>query len=212
MSLVMNARIEQLDEICAIDREVLGDFSRSKQIRLAIQEKRCIIKQNEHGITGFLIFTNDFFEHSFISLVIVKNSERRRGVAASLIEAYVEIAITPKIFSSTNQSNTAMHQVFEKTGFIKSGIIENLDEGGSRNYLCKIKYIKYERSRRKISARPPNFFDYFFARITKKEGRRSSFSREGSFSTASKSGSGSNSFSIVKPCAINELMIVEIHR
>lgn len=138
MSLVMNARIEQLDEICAIDREVLGDFSRSKQIRLAIQEKRCIIKQNEHGIAGFLIFTNGFFEHSFISLVIVKNSERRRGVAASLIEAYVEIAITPKIFSSTNQSNTAMHQVFEKTGFIKSGIIENLDEGDPEIIYVKL--------------------------------------------------------------------------
>lgn len=138
MSLVMNARIEQLDEICAIDREVLGDFSRSKQIRLAIQEKRCIIKQNEHGIAGFLIFTNDFFEHSFISLVIVQNSERRRGVAASLIEAYVEIAITPKIFSSTNQSNTAMPQVFEKTGFIKSGIIENLDEGDPEIIYVKL--------------------------------------------------------------------------
>lgn len=55
MSLVMSARIEQLDEICAIDQEVLGDFSRSEQIRIAIQEKRCIIKQNEHGIAGFLI-------------------------------------------------------------------------------------------------------------------------------------------------------------
>lgn len=138
MSLVLYAEIEQLDEICAINREVLGDFSRSEQIRLAIQEKRCIIKQNEHGIEGFLIFTNDFFEHSFISLVIVKPSERRRGVAASLIEAYGEIAITPKIFSSTNQSNTAMHQVFEKTGFIKSGFIENLDEGDPEIIYVKL--------------------------------------------------------------------------
>lgn len=138
MSLVMNARIEQLDEICAIDQEIMGDFSRSELIRIAIQEKRCIIKQNEHGIAGFLIFKNDFFEHSFISLVIVKPSERRRGVAASLIEAYVEIAITPKIFSSTNQSNTTMHQVFEKTGFIKSGIIENLDEGDPEIIYVKL--------------------------------------------------------------------------
>jgi len=60
--------------------------------------------------------------------------------------------------------------------------------------------------------RPQGFNDYFFARMTKKEGRRNSFSREGSFSTASKSGRGSTIFSIVKPCAINELIIVEIHR
>lgn len=138
MTLVMNAGIELLDEICALDKEVLGDFSRSKQISIAIQEKRCIIQQNEQGIAGFLIFTNNFFEHSFIDLVIVKPSERRRGVAASLIETYVELAITPKIFSSTNQSNTAMHQVFDKTGFIKSGFIENLDEGDPEIIYVKL--------------------------------------------------------------------------
>ncbi|MEY9976392.1 GNAT family N-acetyltransferase [Lysinibacillus sp. RC79] len=136
---LLEARMEHFDEICAIDQEVIGDFSRSKHLRTAINEKRCIIQQTKKGIAGFLIFTNDFFENSFISLVIVKPSERRKGVATALLEFYVEMATTPKIFSSTNQSNTSMHKVFETAGFIKSGFIENLDEGDP-----EIIYVKFK--------------------------------------------------------------------
>ncbi|AFU15440.1 GCN5-related N-acetyltransferase [Bacillus thuringiensis MC28] len=35
---------------------------------------------------------------------------------------------TQKIFSSTNESNTNMQKVFKANGFMRSGIIENLDE------------------------------------------------------------------------------------
>ncbi|MFJ7183378.1 GNAT family N-acetyltransferase [Lysinibacillus xylanilyticus] len=138
MTQLLEARMEHLDEICGIDQQVIGDFSRREYLRTAINEKRCIIQQSEKGIAGFLIFTNDFFENSFISLVIVKPTDRRRGVASTLLDFYIEMATTPKIFSSTNQSNTSMHKVFEKAGFIKSGFIENLDEGDP-----EIIYVKF---------------------------------------------------------------------
>ncbi|MFJ7982747.1 GNAT family N-acetyltransferase [Lysinibacillus xylanilyticus] len=131
--------MEHVDEICGIDQEVIGDFSRREYLRTAINEKRCIIQQSEKGIAGFLIFMNDFFENSFISLVVVKPTERRRGVASELLDFYIEMATTPKIFSSTNQSNTSMHKVFETVGFIKSGFIENLDEGDP-----EIIYVKFK--------------------------------------------------------------------
>ncbi|KOS64431.1 GNAT family N-acetyltransferase [Lysinibacillus agricola] len=139
MTHLLEACMDHLDEICAIDQEVIGDFSRSEYIRTAINEKRCIIQKTEKGIAGFLIFTNDFFENSFISLVIVKRSERRKGVATALLVFYVEMVDTPKIFSSTNQSNTSMQKVFETTGFIKSGYIENLDEGDPEIIYVKLK-------------------------------------------------------------------------
>lgn len=139
MTHLQEARMEHLDEICAIDQEVIGDYSRSEYLRTAIKEKRCIIQQTEKGIVGYLIFTNDFFENCFISLVIVKPSERRMGIATALLAFYIEMAATPKIFSSTNQSNTSMHKVFETAGFIKSGFIENLDEGDP-----EIIYVKYK--------------------------------------------------------------------
>lgn len=139
MTQLLEASMEHIEEICAIDQEVVGDFSRSEYIRTAINQKRCIIQQTEKGIAGFLIYTNDFFQNSFISLVIVKPSNRRKGVATALLSFYVEMAASPKIFSSTNQSNTSMHMVFEAAGFIRSGFIENLDEGDP-----EIIYVKFK--------------------------------------------------------------------
>ncbi|MEK3726856.1 GNAT family N-acetyltransferase [Lysinibacillus sp. FSL W8-0953] len=129
MSHIKEARMEHLQVLCTIDQEVIGDASRTEEIHQAIEEKRCLLYQSTDNIAGFLLFTNDFFGYSFISLVIVKPSERRKGVASALMKAYMQMAKTSKVFSSTNQSNKRMQQLFHNLGFVKSGVIDNLDEG-----------------------------------------------------------------------------------
>lgn len=104
--------MEHLQVLCTIDQEVIGDASRTEEIQQAIEEKRCLLYQSTDNIAGFLLFTNDFFGYSFISLVIVKPSERRKGVASALMKAYMQMAKTSKVFSSTNQSNKRMQQLF----------------------------------------------------------------------------------------------------
>lgn len=128
MVQVMEARMEHVDTLCMIDKEVIGDNSRSETIKKAVEERRCIICKMPHSIAGFLIFTIDFFECSFISFVIVKPSERRKGLATLLLIDFVKRAPTAKIFSSTNRSNSQMQKVFETAGFKRSGYIENLDD------------------------------------------------------------------------------------
>jgi hypothetical protein len=39
------------------------------------------------------------------------------------------VAVTPKLFTSTNESNIPMQQLCERLGYARSGLIENLDEG-----------------------------------------------------------------------------------
>jgi ribosomal protein S18 acetylase RimI-like enzyme len=112
-----------------IDRKVIGNECRRKYIRKAIEEERCIIVKKDNSINGFLIFDTHFFDCCFISLIIVKPSERRKGYATSLIEYFINISPTKKIFSSTNQSNKRMQEVFIANGFIQSGFVDNLDEG-----------------------------------------------------------------------------------
>jgi len=129
LSHIKEARMEHLQVLCTIDQEVIGDASRTEEIQQAIEEKRCLLYQSTDNIAGFLLFTNDFFGYSFISLVIVKPSERRKGVASALMKAYMQMAKTSKVFSSTNQSNKRMQQLFHNLGFVKSGVIDNLDEG-----------------------------------------------------------------------------------
>lgn len=107
----------KLDEIVNIDIEVIGNDSRRQSIKKAIDEGRCIVVKDNNSIVGFLIYDTHFFECSFISLVIVKLPERRKRYATSLIEYFISIAPTKKIFSSTNQSNKKMQKVFKANGF-----------------------------------------------------------------------------------------------
>ncbi|WP_410861140.1 GNAT family N-acetyltransferase [Peribacillus sp. SIMBA_075] len=123
------AQLIDLDDIVKIDEEVIGNKSRCKYIRKAIEEERCIVSINKNLMVGFLIFDTHFFDCSFISLIIVKPTERRKGHATSLIEYFMNNSPTKKIFSSTNKSNERMQEVFIANGFIQSGFIENLDEG-----------------------------------------------------------------------------------
>lgn len=123
------SQLNELDEIVKIDIEVIGSDSRRKYIKKAIEEDRCITIKNEFTFVGFLIFDTHFFDCSFISLIIIKPNERRKGYATSLIEYFISISPTKKIFSSTNQSNKRMQEVFKSNGFKQSGFVENLDEG-----------------------------------------------------------------------------------
>ncbi|WP_075618622.1 GNAT family N-acetyltransferase [Paenisporosarcina indica] len=139
MEYVVKSQLNDLDEIVNIDREVIGSDSRRKYIKKAIEEERCIVVKNEFNIVGFLIFNNHFFDCSFISLIIVKPTERRKGYATFLMEYFISISSTKKIFSSTNQSNKRMHEVFIANGFIQSGIVENLDEGDPKIIYFRLK-------------------------------------------------------------------------
>jgi ribosomal protein S18 acetylase RimI-like enzyme len=122
------AQSNNIDDIAKIDEEVIGSNSRREYIRKAIEEERCIIAFNKNLIVGFLIFDTHFFDCSFISLIIVRPAERRKGYATSLIQYFIKISATKKVFSSTNKSNQRMQEVFKVNGFIESGFIENLDE------------------------------------------------------------------------------------
>lgn len=88
-----------------------------------------IIAKEEDDIAGFLIYDTNFFECSFISLIIVSPSKRRKGYASLLLDYMLSISTTAKVFSSTNRSNVSMHKVFELNGFVESGIVKNLDDG-----------------------------------------------------------------------------------
>ena len=129
MESLVISQLNDLDEIVNIDKGVIGSDSRRKYIKKAIEEERCIAVKNEFSFLGFLIFDIHFFNCSFITLIIVKPTERRKGYATFLMEYFMSISPTKKIFSSTNQSNKRMQEVFKANGFRKSGFVENLDEG-----------------------------------------------------------------------------------
>ena len=126
---VFGANIKDLDEIMKIDSEVIGNTNRRDYVENAIKQGYCIVIKEKQEIVGFLIYETNFFENYFISLVVVAPLKRRKGYASLLINQMLKIPSAIKIFSSTNRSNTEMQKVFSANGFIRSGMIENLDEG-----------------------------------------------------------------------------------
>ncbi|KPB06266.1 GNAT family N-acetyltransferase [Bacillus sp. CHD6a] len=129
MKTIVKATLEDLDKMVNIDYEVIGHTNRRDYIENAIELGHCIIAKNGGDIEGFLIYDTNFFECSFISLIIVSPSKRRKGNASLLLDYLMNISPTTKVFSSTNRSNISMQKVFHAKGFTESGIVENLDAG-----------------------------------------------------------------------------------
>ncbi|MCR8847435.1 GNAT family N-acetyltransferase [Rossellomorea sp. SC111] len=143
MREVKYAQLSDLQPIVAIDQQVIGHPNRREEIQRAIREQGCLVVKREGKATGFLLFNTQFFENTFVSLIIIAPEERRKGYASSLLTYFEKISPTEKIFSSTNQSNIEMQKVFKKNGYTPSGMIENLDLGDPELIYFKNKEDKY---------------------------------------------------------------------
>lgn len=128
--LIETATAADYHAVRALDRTLVGVRDRAEALREWIARRECLVARDPDGaIVGFAVANRSFFAQSFIVLVVVDANHRRRGVATALIEAVEAQATTPKLFTSTNESNSAMQAVCESLGFVRSGFIENLDEG-----------------------------------------------------------------------------------
>lgn len=126
---VTKATIADLSSLSKIDSRILGNENRKSKIEQYILNEQCILSSLNGETVGFACYDESFFECCFIQLVIVNPDFRRLGLASLLIRYIEEHCPTPKLFTSTNESNTTMQQVCHSLGFVKSGIIENLDDG-----------------------------------------------------------------------------------
>lgn len=123
------ANINDTIEILRMDEKVIHSSSRSGYLSEMIDHHRCLVAEQNASISGFLTFDTNFFGYWFISLVIVDPAYRQKGIATALIKHLEKLCPTSKLFTSTNQSNLPMHNLCDRLGYLKTGIIENLDEG-----------------------------------------------------------------------------------
>ncbi|WP_340008930.1 GNAT family N-acetyltransferase [Paenibacillus sp. FSL K6-0276] len=127
--LVTKAKVSDLSTLSKIDSMVIGSEIRKPIIEQYILNEQCIVASLNGEPIGFACYDTTFFECCFIQLAIVNPNFRRLGIASALIRYIEEHCPTSKLFTSTNESNTVMQQVCLSLGFVRSGIIENLDDG-----------------------------------------------------------------------------------
>ncbi|WNB92867.1 GNAT family N-acetyltransferase [Bacillus sp. NEB1478] len=131
------ANQNDIQQAVKLDQEMIGHNLRKKQIEKGVHQERCLVIHEQSELAGFLIYHTEFFECCFISLLMIKPSFQRKGLAKALLMSMEKFSPTKKIFSSTNQSNETMHSVFNRCGYKKSGYIENLDEGDPETIYFK---------------------------------------------------------------------------
>jgi ribosomal protein S18 acetylase RimI-like enzyme len=127
----------EIDEMVALDALVSGNSSRRNLITQTVKRHQGYVARQENQIVGFLLMHEHFFELPFIELLLVHPSFRRQGIGTALIQ-HLEAIYTPgKLFTSTNVSNERMQRLCERLGYVRSGIIEHLDEDDPELFYFK---------------------------------------------------------------------------
>lgn len=129
MTIIERASSEDFEHICGLDETVHGRPARRKLIGDALGRGQISVARVDNEIRGFVISDESFFDQFYVRLLMVHQDFRRRGLATALMRAAELDCQTGKLFTSTNQSNIPMQRLCDRLGFVKSGYIENLDEG-----------------------------------------------------------------------------------
>jgi len=138
MTIIERASSGDFEHICALDETVHAGAPRRRLIGEACAQGRLAVARVDDAICGFVIFDESFFDQFFVRLLLVHPDFRRRGLATALMRAAELDCQTGKLFTSTNQSNLPMQQLCARLGFVKSGYVENLDEGDPELIYVKL--------------------------------------------------------------------------
>jgi ribosomal protein S18 acetylase RimI-like enzyme len=103
--------------------------SRRLELRRMVEQESCLLATASGQPLGFAVLEYTFFGQGFIPLVCVASEHQGKGVGLSLLVELESWCSSAKLFTSTNASNGQAQRLFARAGFIRSGTIENLDEG-----------------------------------------------------------------------------------
>jgi GNAT superfamily N-acetyltransferase len=108
----------------AIGEERAGAFIRSH-----MERHHLVVAEADGRIVGFLAYRTDWFQCTFVTLVVVHEDYRRKGIAREFFKSVEVISPTPRLFSSTEETNAASIRMHTALGFTPSGHVDNLPQG-----------------------------------------------------------------------------------
>ena len=126
--------------ILDLDPGAAKDLQRREMIDTAIAARRCWAAEGFGRVVGYGILSRTFFHRDFIELVFVAENARRTGAGSALLAAIERSVQADRMFTSTNESNGPMRALLEKSGYLPSGRVENLDANDAE--LVFVKFTK----------------------------------------------------------------------
>ena len=109
--------------------DVIGPERAGPFVRSFVERHHLLVAEREDEVVGFLAYRTDWFQCTFVSLVSVTKDARRTGVARALYRRVEEMSPSPRLFSSTEETNSVSIQMHSALGFTPSGHIDNLPQG-----------------------------------------------------------------------------------
>jgi len=123
------AKPADLEPVVTLDPIAQAAPSRRTFLAAAVRAGECWVAERAGSAVGFVVLQYTFYGNGFVPLLVVQESVRRQGVGRALLEHVASRCTTPKLFTSTNESGTAMRSLLAVLGFEPSGVIHNLDPG-----------------------------------------------------------------------------------
>ena len=126
---IRSAQPEDIPECATLAVELIGPRRGQPFIQTALDRRQLLVASDNGSVVGFLAYRTDWFNCTFVSLVVVAPDRRRKGIARGLYRALEAESPSPRVFSSTEETNAASIQMHSALGFTASGHIDNLPQG-----------------------------------------------------------------------------------
>ena len=117
-------------EIAEIEKECFSDNWSEKAILMQIDRQQIIVYKDGSKIIGYCIFMTAADEGEILRIA-VKNNMRRSGIGQKILNCAISIMAqrgAEELFLEVRASNDAAISLYEKAGFIKTGIRKNYYE------------------------------------------------------------------------------------
>ncbi len=124
-----SAEPADLEALMELTADVIGSERAGPFVRSHLERHHLLVAEEDRRVVGFLAFRTDWFQCTFVSLVSVQKDFRRRGVARALYQMVENRSPSPRIFSSTEETNAVSIRMHRGLGFTPSGHIDNLPQG-----------------------------------------------------------------------------------
>ena len=115
--------------IVELAASLIGERRAVALVRAHLERRELLVAEADGGLVGMLAYRTDWFDCAFVTLVVVAEAARRRGVARNLFEELERRLARPRLFSSTEETNTVSIQMHRALGFVPSGYVDNLPQG-----------------------------------------------------------------------------------
>ena len=134
----MEIRAAQSSDVQAVMQLAAGLGPRAGPfVRSHLDRHHVLVAELGGEVVGMLAYRTDWFQCTFVTLVSVREDYRKRGVARALYRAVEDMSPSPRLFSSTEETNAVSIQMHPALGFQSSGHIDNLPQGYRELFFYK---------------------------------------------------------------------------